>query len=66
MIGGFDVIPKFKRIFHPSEYNPRLAVVILGPTMLLVYAFLLPRIIRRKFSKRKGHPTKIVRHKKKK
>jgi hypothetical protein len=51
MIGGFDVIPKFRRIFHPSEYEPKWSVVVGAPFMLLVYLFLLPRIIRRKFNK---------------
>jgi len=52
MQGGFEPIPKFKRIFHPSEYNPKWAVVFMAPILLLVYLTFLPRILFRKFKKR--------------
>jgi hypothetical protein len=48
MLGGFDVIPKFKRIFHPSEYEPKWSVVIGAPFLLLVYAYMfLRRLIKK-------------------
>ena len=49
MLGGFEPVPKFKRIFHPSEYNPKLAVVIVAPILFLVYGFLFfLRLIKRR------------------
>lgn len=49
MLGGFEPVPKFKRIFHPSEYNPKWAVIIIAPILLLVYGFLsLSRIIKKR------------------
>jgi hypothetical protein len=52
MLGGFEPIPKFKRIFHPSEYEPKWAVVIIAPILLLFYILSIPRIIRRKLNKK--------------
>jgi hypothetical protein len=48
MIGGFEPIPKFRRIFNPSEYQPKWAVFFMCPILLLLYAYFFTRKVLRR------------------
>lgn len=39
MMGGFQVLPSLKESFKPSEYNPKWAVIIVGPIVFLINVF---------------------------
>lgn len=49
MLGGFEPIPKFKRIFCPSEYKPKWGVIVVAPILLLWYGwmFIYRKVLRR-------------------
>lgn len=38
MQGGFEPLPRFKKIFSPSEYSPKKAVIVMGPLLLVLYS----------------------------
>lgn len=48
MMGGFKFLPDLKDVFKPSEYNPKWAVVYIGP---IIFILLIFAMVSKKFKK---------------